>query len=487
MAATDETELIRSDAVPGDGAAEPTGQLEPESTVPSEPPEITDEVLRPALEVAFAVAVAGSRMRPPVAAPPGLRKYLKFQKLPAAALPVVRKAVEEDSAFRERAARVATVELAGEVGRRWLARPDGWEIEVVELLDAAAADDSAVTAAQSDRAAIRKRDAAEQAASRARVALVTAQEALAGERERRLAAERATAEATHRAARLEAEVASARQETRRARDQADAARATLDSLRDEQARNQQRIDELQTRLESEIAARVAAQDRVSGLPPAPADQRDRNMRDEPAVAAALASLTQAAGGLHDLARALEATSRALGYDGTAQPPAAAPVPTVSTPRGRDAQPRRRTPLAIPGGLLGDSDEVALHLVRQANATLVVDGYNVAKLGWPDQELADQRDRLLDALEDLVRRVGVRTIVVFDGADVPCAPTGRRLLRVRFTPAGVLADDEIRDLASTLPSDEPVVVATNDQEVVRGVRAAGANVITSQQLLSISRR
>jgi predicted RNA-binding protein with PIN domain len=120
-------------------------------------------------------------------------------------------------------------------------------------------------------------------------------------------------------------------------------------------------------------------------------------------------------------------------------------------------------------------------------TLIVDGYNVAKLGWPAAELAEQRDRLLDALEDLVRRIGVRTVVVFDGADVTCAPTGRRLLRVRFTPAGVIADDEIRELAAGLPLHQPVVVATNDQEVVRGVRAAGANVVSSEQLLLVSRR
>ena len=61
------------------------------------------------------------------------------------------------------------------------------------------------------------------------------------------------------------------------------------------------------------------------------------------------------------------------------------------------------------------------------------------------------------------------------------------MRVRFTPAGVLADDEIRELAASLPADQPVVVATNDQEVVRGVRSSGANVITSEQLLAIARR
>ena len=33
-------------------------------------PEVPDELLRPALEVAFVVAVVGARQRPPIAAPP---------------------------------------------------------------------------------------------------------------------------------------------------------------------------------------------------------------------------------------------------------------------------------------------------------------------------------------------------------------------------------------------------------------------------------
>lgn len=481
VSATDQTELTSFDGAPGDGSPPPDDIGAP---TPVAEPEIPDELLRPALEVAFAVAVVGSRLRPPVPAPQSLRKYLKFQKLPAAALPVVRKAIEEDTAFRERAARAATVELAGEIGSRWLTREPGWEAEVAGLVDAAQRDESAAATDGADRAAMRKRDAAEQAASRARRALVTAQQELVGERDRRAAAEQAVLEARRRATELEAELADARQETRRARDQADAARASLDQLRDEQAAATQRIAELHERLETEIAARVSAQDRLVGISPPEASHRTPAI-EQPAVAAALSSLTQAAGGLRDLARALEETSRAFGYDGATGVAPAGATP-IAPPRQRETG-RRRSPLAIPGGLLGDSDEVALHLVRQPGVTLVVDGYNVAKLGWPDQDLADQRERLLDTLEDLVRRIGVRVIVVFDGAAVDCPPTGRRLLRVRFTPAGVLADDEIRDLAVTLPADEPVVVATNDQAVVRGVRASGANVITSQQLLAISRR
>ena len=56
--------------------------------------------------MAFAVAVAGQRLRPPVPPPAALRPFLRFQKIPPAALGPVRRVVETDAAFREVAARV---------------------------------------------------------------------------------------------------------------------------------------------------------------------------------------------------------------------------------------------------------------------------------------------------------------------------------------------------------------------------------------------
>ena len=458
------------------------------SAEPVAVPELSDEVLRPALEVAFAIAVAGSRLRPPVASPSSLKRFLKFQKLPGSALAVVRRAIEEDEEFRVRAASVASVELAGEIGWRWLVRADGWETEVADLVARAAEDDESEAIGRADRTATRQRDNAERAAVKARATLAVTKEELAREHERRTAAERTSAEAVRRAEELERQLAAHRLDVRKAKDQADAARGSVHDLRRQLDDAERRVLELGERLEREIAARVGAEERAAGAAVLPAGGRepDRHLIDTAAVAGALASLSDAAGGLRKLAGALEATATAFG----AVPPPAFERSQISgrgVARTRSTDRHRRTPLGIPGGLLSDSAEVALHLVKQPEVTLIVDGYNVAKLGWPAAELPEQRDRLLDGLEDLVRRISVRAVVVFDGADVSCPPTGRRLLRVRFTPAGVLADDEIRELAASLPADQPVVVATNDQEVVRGVRSSGANVITSEQLLAIARR
>ena len=120
--------------------------------------------------------------------------------------------------------------------------------------------------------------------------------------------------------------------------------------------------------------------------------------------------------------------------------------------------------------------------------MVVDGYNVAKLGWPDAALPDQRERLLDVLDDLVHRHSTTVEVVFDGADVgPVRPARRRRVGVRFSPPSVLADDVIRELVAGHPSTDPIVVVTNDRAVAHDVRAAGANVVTSDGLLAVARR
>jgi predicted RNA-binding protein with PIN domain len=118
---------------------------------------------------------------------------------------------------------------------------------------------------------------------------------------------------------------------------------------------------------------------------------------------------------------------------------------------------------------------------------LVDGYNVAKQAWPRLDLASQRVVLLDAIENLVRRYGSDITVVFDGADVVgAAADGRRIVRVVFSPEGVIADDVIRDEVRRLPVTRNVVVVTNDQEIVTDTRAMGANTMSSDQLISLMR-
>ena len=455
----------------------------------------SDELLRPALELAFAVALAGTKLRPPIAPPPQLRPYLKFQKLPGGALPVVRKVVDDDDEFRLRIASVANDELAGELGVLWLTRADGWVERMQELVEAELLAEPDRRAEAIARRADRRREAAEHAANRASAEIAALRADAERERERRHEAER-------RAAKLEAELVEQRRvveqtsaEAKATKAKGSSAIAAADEIRQSNQNLRTRVAELEAALDTALAARIDAEaerdDLLAGGPPP--GQRTVSA-PSPELGRAAGALQDAAAAIRQLAGALDATGAALAPDDgdvNFRTALHAHLPghhRADHLRRSKAEPLvRRSPMAIPGGLFGNSEAAAAHLVKQAGVVLLVDGYNVAKLGWPTLTLEQQRESMLDALETLVRRSGVRTMVVFDGADLPSPAARRRLLRVRFSPAGVTADDSIRQYVGELPPNRPIVVATNDQAIVRDVRSQGANVITSDQLVALIRR
>jgi predicted RNA-binding protein with PIN domain len=183
--------------------------------------------------------------------------------------------------------------------------------------------------------------------------------------------------------------------------------------------------------------------------------------------------------------------------GAGVPPArGAPIPDTAEGEGRAGTARasaplvRRVPLRLPGGIFDDSVEAAEHLLRTVGVVLVVDGYNVTMTGWPALAAADQRRRLVTALAELAARTATEAEIVFDGADVDTVPVpaqARSLVHVRFSPAGVEADDVVLDLVAQLPPAWPVVVASSDNRVRDGARALGANVVHARQLLDALRR
>lgn len=204
-----------------------------------------------------------------------------------------------------------------------------------------------------------------------------------------------------------------------------------------------------------------------------------------AVEVASAAATELAKALDALAVTLRpASDRPVPAPAPEPPAPAAAPPPAPRPRTRKARPsgRRRPPL--PGGVHDDSPEAAAHLVRLPGATLLVDGYNATMSTWPGHDLPEQRRRLVDALDQLEARVGVRTTVVFDGVEETWRRSASRRVDVRFTPAGVEADDVILALVDGLPGEQPVVVASDDQRVRTGARQRGAHPIDTAQLRSL---
>jgi len=139
-----------------------------------------------------------------------------------------------------------------------------------------------------------------------------------------------------------------------------------------------------------------------------------------------------------------------------------------------------------GGLGPASAALLEQSLGLPRARLIVDGYNVSKSAWERQSLEAQRQRLLRGLAPLVARTGAETTVVFDAANVTSRPVvaAPRGIKVVFSPTGVIADVVIADLVAAEPPGRVVIVVSDDQEVARDARAAGARSIASSALVDL---
>ncbi len=396
--------------------------------------------LRPAIEFAVAIASEGQKVKPPIAYPAALKPFLRQPRVPSAALGKLRRAIEADPDDRRRLSAGAVPDLVDPIGIEWLRRDDGWEGRIAGLV----AEREEAAARGDDEAALRKaerrREAAEQAAARTRAELVALQSRVA-ELSAELASERTAGRGTQGdMAGLRAELDAAKREARHANDRAEAARSRLASVE---------------------AARDAALHRAE----AAESQRDALLADRAERGGVEVSGAQVVE-LRDLARSARGLADRL-----------ASLIEVGT-TGRVA-------LSLPGGVARDSQRATEFLLRAPGALVLVDGYNVAKLAWPDDDLARQRERCLDLADDIARRFGTDITVVFDGADVVGAhATRRRMARVVYSKPGTIADDVIRAEVAAAPVERPVVVVTNDQAIRRDVAALGANWLASGALVAV---
>ena len=402
---------------------------------------IDNRRLRSAIEFAVAISEAGQRLRPPLAFPPELKPHLRANRIPTSALGPLRRAIEADDGFRRRLAAGVVDELVDPIGREWLCREDGWEQRIAALVADEEERANDASAATQLRRAEKRREAAEQVALRTRAELVAAAARLETMRRERDEARRQAAAVTGEVEAARRDVEAARRGERHANDRARAAADRLGGVEAERAAAVARAAAAEGQRDALLAERAQR----SGAPVSP-DRLD-----------AVRELARQARGVAERLERLVAT----------------PAP--------------RTPLSLPGGAARESARATEHLLR-SGAVVLVDGYNVAKLGWPDDELATQRERLLEATDDLARRFASDLVVVFDGAEVTGGHTRRRrLTRVTWSPSGVTADDVIRAEVAAVPSARPVVVVTNDQAIRRDVAAAGANTLSSDAFLAVAGR
>ena len=442
-------------------------------------------LLKPALEAVMQVARQGEAAEPTEPAPAPLRRYLRFARLPAPALDIARRVVEEDDAFRERVAKQLTQDEVGEAGWLWLTRPDGWEARLEELRKHQQEHEHALHEERAEREAHRRLTGAEDRARRAEVALTARTQELAAAREE-LAHERALRQ---HAVTEHDRIVTTIDELMMQRN------AAVRQLKEVEAELAQRSADL-THARHEIRMREAevaqttthvpptpsvaeAPVAPTTVPPSPTADTARPLRAD------LSKLiAEAANAAEHLSGALAAAAELLASD---------PAPAPAKPAAPAPQPKHlaatRAPLRLPPGITEDSVEAVEHLVRAPGAVLLVDGYNISQAAWYQDPIARQRARLVDALAELHARTGVEVEVVFDGADVDRLGerNPRPAVRVRFSAPGVEADDVVLGLVDAAPARRPVIVASSDHRVRDGARRRGANVVGARQLLSALRR
>lgn len=430
---------------------------------------VPDAVLRPALEAAVVVARTGQAASPPVPAPRALRPVLGFTHLPDASLALVRRAVEDDEAFRRQVRDAVDGEVLGRGPWLFLDRPEGWEEELRALSGVARQREEAAERDRSEASAVRRLARAEVALSVLEADLVTARRT-AGESGERLAEERRL----RRAAETEAGRLRGRIRVLEVVGEDHAVAALRAALAEANA--------VAARLADELAA-----------------AHDRGPEVERAHAPDLA----VAGEVEALARAVRRAGVTVTELATALDEAAlglAAGPGVSRSGGKPRGSRRpsdhpgggtlREPVAPPAGLAEHTVEAAEALLRAPGLVLLIDGYNVSKQVRPGLELAEQRAWLMAAAGGLAARTAVEVQIVFDGAeDTATAPatTPRRAgVLVRYSAADVEADDLLLDLVSAVAPLRPVAVASDDRRVSDGARALGANVLGVSQLAALLR-
>jgi len=467
---------------------------------------VPDVLLRSALELAVGIAAEGQKVRPPIVFPAGFKPYLKANRLDAAGLRAVRRALAADDGFRDRLALVDMIGLVDEIGAIWLRRPTGWEAALHHLVDdlqQQAADESAAAALRKSE---KRREAAEHVAARTQAELIGHLDALSREAVRRERAEESARVAIARADGLRDDNVGLQREAERLRSELSAAAERCTEAEAALAAITGRLRDVESVRDDLLSQRGGAQAERAQAERAQSERAQAERAQADAIVAtqaqrtvsAATALRQAALATRELAAALAAAGEAL-----ADPTDPRPEPTASgngrheTSAHREAmgdvrplhgRPKRRQPIPIPGGLYGDSAAAAEHLLRVPGVCVLVDGYNVAKLAWPQLALIEQRECCIQMLEDLCRRIGTDIRVVFDGAEVIGASSPRRrLVRVQFSPLGITADDVLRAEIAAMPTHVPAVVVTNDQAIVNDVRAAGVNVISTDTMLCVAGR
>ena len=301
--------------------------------------------------------------------------------------------------------------------------------------------------------------------------------------------------ASRRHAKAEAARSNAREEAARLRGEAVALRRDAEDLRRRLSkaeatarRSEQAHAAAEARLEEALVSRVALERELS----AEVRRLRTRLRDAEASAVAARRGTRSerdtrTARLRVLLETVTAASAGLRRELDLPPVSTRPADLVATELGSDEPEDLSGLLAgLRRGRSGDDPALVDEVLAVPGVHVIIDGYNVTKLGYGSLTLEDQRSRLVSGLAGIAARTpGAELTCVFDATAAtarPLALGAPRGVRVLFSAAGELADQLIVRLAEAEPPGRPVVVVTNDREVAEAVRRAGGEALPSGALL-----
>lgn len=445
--------------------------------------------------------------------PAALRPLLNFVRLPTAASRRVLEVLDSDEQFRHAVARSLTEDDLGRESWLFLHRPEGWSAELELLIESAVEEEDAVAAGAQGRTAERRLAQAEEAVARLKDELAealdsaqSATDAIAAERADALKSAAQRNELEQRVEQLEQE---RQQAIRSMKDAEKRASARLDESRLAIARAEAAEQQV-AQLEVQI---VASQSEASTLHEATATEISADEESLPSeVATSIWDCVEPSkiqDAVHHAAQAAAALGQQLELLARSVAPAVAEADLrLASEQARNSaasvdaadsdaavrasavaqRPPRRTPLRLLRGAIDGSVEGVEQLLSTPQIILIADGYNISMEAWPLLDGAAQRSSLLNMLAALQARTSALVHVVFDGEGAGSRPAvGAPLaVRVHFSKADVEADDVILDMVAGLPTDQPVIVVSSDRRVQDGARRLGANVVSSGQLLALTR-
>jgi predicted RNA-binding protein with PIN domain len=290
--------------------------------------------------------------------------------------------------------------------------------------------------------------------------------------------------------RLTDQLDQARTETRQVRERL---REQVNELKAENVTLRRKLNEARQRisgLQSELAQRTTEAETADERVEAARAEVDRELRKLRARITELEAVEHAARRTAGQERELASMRTRLLLD-TLLEAASGLRRELALPPGGELRPADTVagtePEAAPHGRTAPDDDPALfdELLSLPQVHLIVDGYNVTKTAWPNSPLHSQRQRLVTALGALVAQRRIEVTVVFDGAELsgPVQLNSPRGVRVRFSPAGVIADEVIRQLVRAEPPGRPVVVVSTDREVAESIITMGARALSATTLIN----